>query len=104
MKITTIPRHTPIYKGTIARVAIQCECPDTGLTGSFLFTGESHKTKGSRVSPIYDDLAELFPAVKAHWQEVVEGNCGPGFTARETINPNDHNRRAFAKSLQRTFN
>ncbi|HSS99163.1 MAG TPA: hypothetical protein VLK33_19145 [Terriglobales bacterium] len=74
--------HGPIFKGTIARVAIQCDCPDTGLTGSFLFTGESHKTKGSRVTPVYDDLAELFPAVKADWSEVSPGNSAYGFTKK----------------------
>lgn len=46
--------------GTIAREAIQCVCPDTGALGSFLFTGESHRNKGSRVSPVCADLAELY--------------------------------------------
>ncbi len=81
MKNTTIP-HGPIFKGTIARLAIQCDCPDTGETGSFLFTGESHRAKGSRVTPVYDDLSELFPAVRAEWEEVTSGNAGDAFTKR----------------------
>jgi hypothetical protein len=81
MKTQTLYRSTPV-RGTIARLAIQCDCPDSGLTGSFLFTGESHKTKGSRVSPVYDDLAELFPAVKQDWVEVSCGNGAYGFIKR----------------------
>jgi len=71
----TLP-HIPI-NGLVARLAIQCTCPDTGATGSFLFAGESPKSRHSRVTPIYPDLAELFPAVKASgWQEVKDGNAG----------------------------
>lgn len=63
-----------------ARVAIQCDCPDTGLTGSFLFVGESHRAKHSRVSPVYDDLAEMFPAViGAGWKQTPD-NCATGYT------------------------
>ncbi len=47
-------------EGTIARTAIQCTCPDTGKTGSFLYTGTSHRESGSRVSPVCRDLAELY--------------------------------------------
>lgn len=80
MKTAAIPHYPPIPRGLIARVAIQCVCPDTGETGSFLFSGESHRASCSRVSPVYDDLAELFPAVRAEWREVVEGNCAHGFS------------------------
>ncbi len=80
MKTSVIPHSLPLPRGLIARVAIQCTCPDTGATGSFLFSGESHRNKLSRVSPVYDDLAELFPAVRAEWQEVTDGNCGNGYT------------------------
>ena len=76
----TIPHKA--VKGLIARVAIQCDCPDTGKTGSFLYSGESHRNKHSRVTPIYDDLHELFHAVKPDWQEVTPGNCSSGFTKR----------------------
>lgn len=77
MKIETIPHIA--RKGLIARLAIQCECPDSGITGSFLFSGESHRNKHSRVTPVFDDLAELFPAVREHWQEIREGNASLGF-------------------------
>jgi len=77
MKIQSVPHIA--RKGLIARVAIQCECPDTGATGSFLFSGESHRNKQSRVTPVYDDLHELFHAVKADWREVTPGNCSQGF-------------------------
>ena len=68
MKQSDIP-HTP-FKGTIARLAIQCDCPDTGATGSFLFVGESHRNKKSRVTPVYDDLYELCQAIGKDWEEV----------------------------------
>lgn len=78
MKTETLP-HIPI-NGLVAKLAIQCNCPDTGAIGSFLFAGESHKSKHSRVTPVYSDLAELFPAVKAAgWTEVKDGNAGMGF-------------------------
>lgn len=71
MKNADIP-HTPL-RGTIARLAIQCDCPDTGATGSFLYTGESHRQRLSRVTPVYDDLAELFPAIRAEWERISDG-------------------------------
>lgn len=82
MKSEIIPHSLPLFNGLIARVAIQCVCPDTGITGSFLFSGDSHRASQSRVSPIYSDLAELFPAVLADWDEVVPGNCAYGLTYR----------------------
>ena len=69
-------------KGLIARVAIQCDCPDTGKTGSFLFSGESHRNKHSRVTPVYSDLHEMFNAIKPDWEEVTPGNCSLGFVKR----------------------
>jgi hypothetical protein len=51
-------RYLP--KGTVARVAIQCKCPDSGETGSFIFTGESYKISGSRVSPVFPSLLDLY--------------------------------------------
>lgn len=71
MKTATIPHKAP--KGLIAQIAISCRCPDTGIEGSFLFSGETWRAKGSRVSPVYDDLAELFPAVCADWEQIVHG-------------------------------
>ena len=80
MKETSIP-HLP-YNGLIARVAIQCECPDTGVTGTFLFSGESHRSKHSRVTPVYNDLHELLTSLNfpnSNWTEVQDGNCSFGF-------------------------
>ena len=85
MKTQVIPRSTPIFTGTIARLAIQCICPDTGEKGSFLFTGESHFNKGSRVTPVYEDLQELFSSVKPDWREIQDGNAGLGFISNRTI-------------------
>ena len=73
--------HIPV-SGTIAKLAIQCVCPDTGKTGCFLFTGESHRTKHSRVTPIYSDLLAMFIDLKtdgSEWKETINGNCAYGF-------------------------
>lgn len=43
-----------------AHVAIQCVHPETRQTGCWLFTGESHRIAGACVSPVFDDLANLF--------------------------------------------
>jgi len=80
MKTDKIP-HTP-RNGLIARVAIQCDCPDTGLTGTFLYSGESHKNKQSRVTPVFDDLVEMFTALNApgsRWEAVSKGDCSNGY-------------------------
>lgn len=82
MITTAIPHSLPIPRGLFARVAVQCTCPDTGATGSFLFTGESHRTSCSRVTPVYADLAEMFPAIRADWEQVAPGDCGYGYTKR----------------------
>lgn len=62
-----------------ARIAVQCTCPDTGLTGSFAFTGESHRIKNTRVSPVCTCLTKLFPWLKANgWTEKPGGLCERG--------------------------
>lgn len=81
MKTTSLPK-IPV-SGTVARVAIQCVCPDTGEQGSFLFTGPSHRTRFTRVSPLFDDLYELFKSVgPLGWHEVKPGNCAEGYAMK----------------------
>jgi hypothetical protein len=76
--------HSPCT-GLIARVAIQCACPDTGEIGSFLYSGETPRAKGSRVTPVYADLAGLFAATRGQWAQVGHGlDCAYTFTARNT--------------------
>jgi hypothetical protein len=59
------------FRGTIARLAISCNCPDTGIEGTFLFTGESHRNEGSRISPIFPSLYELCGWMRTNgWKEV----------------------------------
>lgn len=50
----------PLPRGLIARTAIQCVDPETGLTGSWYFSGDSCRAKGARVSPLFADLYDLF--------------------------------------------
>jgi hypothetical protein len=52
--------------GTIAQVAIQCRNPCTEETGTFLFTGNSHRNTSSVVSPTFSDIWELFKWTKNH--------------------------------------
>lgn len=62
--------HTP-YDGLIARTATQCACPNSGETGSFLYSGDSHKEKGSRVTPVCADLCELYAYLRENrWESV----------------------------------
>jgi len=42
-----------------AKVAIECINPDTKETGDFLFAGDSHRTPGSSLSPVFSDRYEL---------------------------------------------
>lgn len=63
-----------IFKGTIARVAIQCIDPRSGKTGTWLFTAESYKDAENAVSPLCRDVAELSQWCRANnWQAVGGG-------------------------------
>jgi hypothetical protein len=63
-----LERYLPT--GLIARIATQCIDPVTGKTGSFLFTGDSHKEEDSRVSPLFGNLSDLFIWAKLEWVSV----------------------------------
>lgn len=74
-------------RGTIARLAIQCTCPDSGAIGCFLFTGDSHRTPGMRCTPVMDQV-ELYKYVKAQgWKEVSQGQRPAGSIAAYTYEP-----------------
>lgn len=65
------PLIEPRTRGTIARPAIQCVEPVSAKEGCFLFTGDSHRETGSAVSPVFDDLYELFQWCQANgWKGV----------------------------------
>jgi hypothetical protein len=70
--MTTKLPHAP-FRGLIARPAIQCTCPDTGETGCFLFSGETHRAAGSRVTPVFADCVALFSALRGQWEQVGHG-------------------------------
>ncbi len=57
---TNSNRYMP--KGLIARIAIQCQHPQTGKTGCWAFSGQNHKDTDSIVSPFFSDYAEV-----VHW-------------------------------------
>lgn len=80
MNTTAIPHIA--RRGLIARLAIQCDCPDTGETGSFLFSGESHRNKHSRVTPVYADLCDLFQAIQPDWEQIRDGSLLLSFVKR----------------------
>ena len=52
--------------GTIGRIAIQCVNPETQETGSFLYTGPSHRDKGAIVSPVFGGVLELYQWTRAN--------------------------------------
>lgn len=58
-------------RGLLASVAVQCEDPASGKTGSFLFIGESHKGKDAIVSPVMTDTYELHKWCMANgWRSI----------------------------------
>jgi len=72
MKTESIP-HEPM-KGLLATMAIQCTCPDAGTIGSFLFSGESWRNSGSRVTPVFHDLYEAYQWMQANGWEGVQSD------------------------------
>ena len=56
----TMTTTRKIFKGTLCDVASQCVDPETGVTGSWLFSGGSHKEPDARVTPVFKDLHECF--------------------------------------------
>ena len=62
-----IPCDSP---GVRASLAIQCACPDTGKTGSFLFLGDSHRVPGTRVTIVYPHLANLIREESRDWKQI----------------------------------
>ena len=57
--------------GLMVDIAIECTCPDTGKTGCWFFSGESHRNAGSRQTPIFADLGDLFHwAVRNRWEPI----------------------------------
>jgi hypothetical protein len=65
-----------------ANLAIQCDCPNTGKTGSFGFTGGNHRVKNTRVTPVFDCVSKAIAWLKARgWKE----SLGCIFTAPEVM-------------------
>jgi hypothetical protein len=72
--VPAIPHCLPLANGLLASMAIQCQCPDTGEIGTFLFTGESHRGSGSRVTPVMD-VYELFQWMRENgWSQIGHGS------------------------------
>ena len=75
------PIPHPPTPGTVARLAIGCVCKHTGQEGDYLYDGEHPST--SRCSPVWPNLREAFPAIRAlNWQDTSGGVC-----SRYTFNP-----------------
>jgi hypothetical protein len=70
-----------VYRpGTTAQVAVQCRCANTRKLGSFLFVGESHRNYDSRVSPVFDNVGELFAwCHRENWIGVNGSACNFSF-------------------------
>ena len=68
MKINNHPN------GLLASIAMQCIHPDTNETGDWLFSGESHKNKGSGVTPVFPDFVALLDYCQANgWTQIGHG-------------------------------
>lgn len=42
------------------RYTIQCVDPETGKTGCWIFVGDDHRKKGTRITEVFSDLKGLF--------------------------------------------
>ena len=49
-----------IPHGLLAKYTIQCIHPETGKEGSWLYIGESHRTKGTAISPFFPDSLDFY--------------------------------------------
>lgn len=73
MDVGTFKTAQESSTGTRAYLAIQCQCPNTEEVGDFLFVGDSPRIKGSRVTPIFVNLQELYNYIRKDWKE---DGCG----------------------------
>lgn len=63
-----------IPNGLVARVAIQCEHPETKQIGTWLFSGQSHREIGAAKSPLFPDCVALFEWCRANnWKGYGDG-------------------------------
>jgi len=75
MNAQTLP-HIP-YNGLIARVCMQCTCPDSGKVGTFLYSGETWRNKGSRVTPVFADLVALVQHCDMGGWQIIKDDSHP---------------------------
>ncbi len=71
-----------IPNGLLASVALQCIHPTTGEGGDFLFSGDSHRDPDSIVSPVFNDLQELWDWARLNNWESVGGRFRYNGTAQ----------------------
>ena len=63
-----------IPTGLLAKYTIQCEFPETGETGNWLFEGDDHRKEGTSLSPFFKDLGEFFKWCYANeWEDSITG-------------------------------
>lgn len=62
------------------RTTVQCQDPETGKTGCWAFTGDDHRKTGTRISPVFADLADLFRWLKVNGFTQVPGTLASRYT------------------------
>lgn len=48
---------------------IQCQHPESGKTGCWLYSGNDHRQGGTAISPVFSDLYDLFRWMMANGWE-----------------------------------
>jgi hypothetical protein len=81
---TTTKSSTP---GTLVRTAIQCQHPVTGETGSFFFSGNTHRDPASVHSPVFPSLYDLYRWARDNGFEPVPGTAEYRYTGQKSRYP-----------------
>jgi hypothetical protein len=69
-----------------AHFTIQCEDPETGRQGCWVFKGEDYRMAGCKLSPAFCDVVDLFLWMEANGWEMTGGlTC----ERREATSEND---------------
>ena len=86
LSIQSETKTRKVFKGTIARTAIQCDYPN-GKTGTFIFTGEDHRNPDAIVSPLFPSVYEMVKWANANnWTSYAGPYVFDGETTEFTLN------------------
>lgn len=81
--IAPLPSSRYLPRGLVARLAVQCTHPESGLTGSWLFGGDSWRELGAAATPLFADCYDLFRWLKVNgWEQTPDSSPTLAYTYR----------------------